>query len=163
MKNLIACATILLTLTTNANSSVATDLFVYQCGAKTVVVKNDGDKYAIKMAFLSETTKNHKINIASEIATIDQLKQVFSEDQTVDENGYQQSTGLPQGSLAFTGFHYSKGDMYVTAEGETNEEGFTFAIESEALKGQATVKATDIFWSDFSDLQVVSYSCSRIK
>jgi len=137
--------------------------YVYRCGEATLKVLSQGDKYTIAISSPAADGSHHVVNISSEASTIENAEAAFGGgDTTVDDNTSSESN-LPKGSIAFMGFHYPNGDMYVTAEGDTNEEGYTFAAEKSLLRGAKNVKVADLFWSDFSDTNVTNYECVRIK
>ncbi|MGZ3691762.1 MAG: hypothetical protein ACXVAX_09670 [Pseudobdellovibrio sp.] len=137
--------------------------YTYQCGSAILKVLKQDDKFIIKMSSPAADGSNHIVNIASKAETLETAKAAFGGgDTTVDDNTDSESK-LPKGSVSFMGFHYPNGDMYVTAEDDTNEEGYTFAAESSLLSGAQIVKVADLFWSDFSATDVTNYDCARLK
>jgi hypothetical protein len=145
-----------------ASTAKAETLYTYKCGPTTVALKVKDDSYALRLSYPAEKD-GHTVVITSDYKPVELLKEMFNGgDESVDDET-QTETGLPSGSLAFSGFHYANGDMYITAEGETNEEGYTFAIEKEILSGKAKVKAAGIFWSEWHDSQVSKASCKLVK
>lgn len=166
MKNSLLAFTVLVLgmVSARAGTLPMASLYTYSCQHATLVVQKYGNKYAVQMSYkTSSNGKNHAINIQSEPATVKALTEAFSGGDTMVDDETQSESGLPKGSLAFTGFHYPNGDMYVTAEGETNEEGYTLAIEKGLLVGARLVQSVDIFWNDRSDSQVAHYQCVRVK
>jgi hypothetical protein len=132
----------------------------YECdGTKLSIIKN-GENYTAHLSFPSNRTAHQIINISSRSENFLALTQSFNDGFSVKDDGTPLSQ-LPKGSIAFSGFHYSLGEMYVSAEDETNEEGFLFEINQEALTGADTVHATEIYWSDRSDSDVNELDCVR--
>ena len=79
-------------------------------------------------------------------------------------------TGAPSGdakkaglgaTVDFSAFHYSSGEHYIAAEGDSNEEGFIFSAEPGILKGQATLQAATIYWNDRRDSDIEKMTCVR--
>lgn len=120
--------------------------------------KCPGDMYAqIRIlngktsAFLSfPTEKGHgRINIVSD-------------DQTGDLEGADKTSSRLNNSVNFVAFHYPRGENYIIAEGDTNEEGFIFAVEPGMLQGQKTVRVSTIYWNDRRSSDVDSFTCTRL-
>ena len=166
MKNALITLTVCLLgmVSAQAGNLPMASVYTYSCQQGTLVVQKYGNKYAVRLAYKTSTNgKVHATTIDSEPATAIALTDAFVGGDTMVDDETSSESGLPKGSLAFTGFHYPNGDMFVTAEGETNEEGYTLAIEKGLLEGARTVRAADIFWNDRSDSQVSQYTCTRVK
>lgn len=159
---------ILMTLMTIFSASLAaaaqptsfSNLYVYKCGERSVTVSTDGPQFKIAMSY--RTKSNHVVNIQSGALSVDQLTVEFTGQGILTTAADAQQTGLAAGSLAFSGFHYAQGAMFIAAEGDTNEQGYVFAVEQSLLRGDASAEAADVFWSDRSAGKVSKYSCVRV-
>jgi hypothetical protein len=151
-------------MSASAFADTKTVLAKYDCGNIQITVGEQDGKYSVRQTYSAVSNgKKHVVTIDSAEASLKDLEETFQGgDLAVDDNT-QKATGLSKGSLAFTGFHYPKGEMYVTAEGETNEEGYTLAVESGLLAGAETVQAASVFWSDWHDSDVQRFTCKQIK
>jgi hypothetical protein len=136
----------------------------YDCGQSRITVSSEDGSFSIRQTYSTLTNgKKHVVTIDSAKANLKDLEEQFQgNDMTVDDDT-QKETGLPNGSLAFIGFHFPNGEMYVTAEGDTNEEGYTFAVERGILEGAKTIQAAQVFWNDRSDSSVQVLSCQLVK
>lgn len=145
--------------------ALAAPIATYQCGAKQVTVSKDGDSYMIQIVYVAtdvKTAKQHKVHIASEPITFQAAGETFSAEQSMAGKALKTLTALPEGSVAFAGFHFPNGKMYVIEEGDTNEQGYFFAASPDLLAGAATADASEIFWSYFDDAKVAGGNCSRL-
>jgi hypothetical protein len=162
MKNMfMSLAVLVLSVSSFAASN---DLYKYDCGTTQLTVRFNDGKYSVRQSYKTEIKgKNHVVTIDSTEESLKALEGQFQDsDLSVDDNvGLE--TGLPASSIAFTGFHYPHGQMYVTAEGDTNEEGYTLAVEHGLIEGAAIVQAGEVFWSDFSESDVHKLTCKLIK
>jgi hypothetical protein len=132
-------------------------LYTYSCDKAELTLRKTGQQYAVRLVY--QKSETHTVTITSNSATVKNLKYMFQGGDLSVDDETQSESSLPSGSLAFTGFHYSDGEMYVSEEEETNEAGYTLAIESGILKGQSVVQASDIFWSDWRESDVRNYTC----
>lgn len=148
--------TILVSFLGGLTTATAAPLYTYKCGNSKVTVNKEANKYFLQItySYTDKNGRNHVINILNDAASLPDLLVV---DDTL------QSESLAPGSLAFLGFHYPNGQMYVSAEGETNEEGYIFGAEMGLIEGANTVRVTDVFWHDRTSDDVTNYSCTRIK
>lgn len=65
--------------------------------------------------------------------------------------------------IAFVSFAYPSGQMYVAAEGDTNEQGFTFIAEEGMLNGARTFKAASNYWTEWGETEndYAHFTCAR--
>ncbi len=127
--------------------------FQYSCPQKMmVIISGTVAKPVIKLKFPSNFTKGSMINIMSNSGSLDI-------DPSTDEG---KKVQVPH-PVTFASFAYPSGSMYVSAEGDTNEEGFTFVIQEEMLKGAKNVKVATMYWSDFSATDIDNFGCARVK
>ncbi len=115
---------------------------VYTCGNMTVTVLGTEAKPLIKIEY---PTAHGVVHISS-----DSQSEIGEDDHIEIKN-----------PTVMAGFAYPNGDMYVMAEGDTNEEGFTFVIDSAAFKNAKKVKAATAFWSDWHNTEIEILDCVR--
>lgn len=128
----------------------------YDCGSSQIALLKEGKKYSVRMSYRAE---RNVVNIVSGAHTVAQLQDMFKGgDLSVDDEARSES-GLPAGSLAFSGFHYRGGEMYVAAEDDTNEDGYIFSVEKGLIDGADEIQAASIFWHDRSDSEVSHLTC----
>jgi hypothetical protein len=148
----------------SAFASNKANLAKYDCGRSQITVSSEDGNFSLRQTYSTLTNgKKHVVTIDSAKASLKDLEQQFQgSDMTVDDDT-QKEAGLPNGSLAFIGFHYPNGEMYVTAEGDTNEEGYTFAVERGLLEEAKMIRASQVFWNDRSDSSVESLNCKLVQ
>ena len=146
-------------------AAFATPVGTYQCGAKKISVTQADDTYVVQIAYVATditTHKSHTVHITSEPVTLKSAADIFAAQESMAGKALKALTALPDASAAFSGFHYPNGQMYVTSEGDTNEEGYFFAASPSLLQGEANAEASEIFWSYFENPKVAGGVCTRL-
>ncbi len=145
-----------------------TTLATYQCATgstSTVRVLKDDNAYTVAITYTSvdpKTQAKHVVNIMSAPDTIEKAAQTFGADLSVAYDALPFLTQLPPESVAFTGFHYPNGEMYVITEGDSNEEGYVFSADKALLNGGETAETAELFWSEFHAPEVSKATCTRL-
>ena len=140
---------LLLALSTQATAST------YSCENRTTVqIQRKASKLSVRLTVPSMSGKR--------------LITIRSGDSTDSADFASTSDSKPLSLISpthFFGFHYANGQMYVSEEGDTNEQGFTLSLDQSAILGSKTAKIALNYWIDFMKTEEdISYlNCVRIK
>ena len=86
----------------------------------------------------------------------------ISSNKMIQTDHLQYSILAERETLNFAAFQFPKGGLYIKAEDETNEAGFTFSVDATATTGSDRVSAASVYWGDFQKPESTGYQCVNV-